>query len=331
VNWLVVGTGDIARKRVLPALAAESRSRIIALCDVAPDSLRSAAKEYSARSHTSFNEALRSEDVEAVYIATPVSLHAPMAIKALEAGRHVLVEKPPALSYRQASELARAAEKANGKCAVAYFRRFYPRFRMAREMLARGEFGQVVLIRMTYFSWFDPAKDDPKYWRVVPEKSGGGVLSDMGTHMFDVLIGLFGLPERVFAKVETITHSYKVEDSSVLIINYTNGMQVIGSFHWNSRTWSHEFEIIGTEAKLKWHPYDGPAVVRTVGRHIQEIELPNHSNVHYPLIESFVSSIAEGEEPAVSAEEAAKTNRLLDAVYFSARERREVEIDEILP
>lgn len=329
INWLIVGTGDIAKKRIIPALEAEPHSSIKAVCDLVAERAEEIACKYQARSYASLNQALKDREIEAVYISTPVFLHVPHAIQALKAGKHVLLEKPVGISYTQACELLNVAKTVKGRCGVAYFRRFYPRYCMAKEMLQRGEFGQVVLIRMTYFSWFSPAKDDPKYWRVIPEKSGGGPLSDMGTHMFDVMIGLFGLPKSVFAKVETLTHTYKVEDSSVAIMNYENGMQVIASFHWNSRTWSHEFEIIGTEAKMKWHPYDGSKVIKTIGRDIEEIELPNHENVHYPLIEDFVSSIIEGREPQVSVEEAAKTNLLLDAIYLSAGEGREVNLKEI--
>jgi len=329
MNWLVVGLGDIAKKRIIPALDAEPRSSIKAVCDLVTKLAEEIAQKYQGRAYTDLNQALKDSDVEAVYISTPVFLHVPHAIQALEAGKHVLVEKPVGISYSQTCELVKVAKNSKGRCACAYFRRFYPRYRMAKEMLQKGEFGQVVLIRMTYFSWFNPAKDDPKYWRVVPEKSGGGPLSDMGTHMFDVMIGLFGLPVSVFAKVAILIHSYKVEDSSVVIMNYDNGIQVIASFHWNSCTWSHEFEIIGTEAKIKWHPYDGPKILKTVGRDIQEIEMPNHENVHYPLIEEFVSSIIEAREAQVSVEEAAKTNLLLDAIYLSARESREITLTEI--
>ena len=329
MNWLIVGAGDIVHKRVAPAIDAEPRSHISAVCDVAAERAEQIAAKYEACAYTGLDEALKDDSIQAVYIATPVHLHVPQAIQALEAGKHVLVEKPPSLSYVQARELLQATETAEGRCAVAYYRRFYPRYRMAEEMLRQGEFGPVVLVRMTYFSWFDPLADDPKYWRVIREKSGGGPLSDMGTHMFDVMIGLLGLPKSVFAKAATLTHSYEVEDSSVAVMEFASGTQAIASFHWNCRTWSHEFELVGTEAKVKWYPYDGPTVLKTVGRDIEEIQSPNHQNVHYPLIEDFVSAIAEGRQPLVSVEEAAKTNLLLDAIYLSAREGREVGLEEL--
>lgn len=326
IDWLLVGGGDIARKRVIPALLAEPRSRVAAICDLDESRARELASPCGAESYTDYAAALSASGADAVYVATPVFLHVPHAIQALETGKHVLVEKPVALNYAEAQKLIAAAEKSNCKCGVSYFRRFAPKYDMAKKMIEAGEFGQVVLIRMTYFSWFNPARDDPKYWRVIPEKSGGGPLSDMGTHMFDVLIGLFGLPEKVYAKVATLTHNYAVEDSSSIIMTMPGGAQVIASFNWNSKTWSHEFEIIGTEAKIKWHPYDSNSVVKTVGREITEVETPTPENVHFPLVEDFVSAVKEGRNPAVTAAEAAKTNLLLDAVYRSARENRETSL-----
>ena len=328
MNWLIVGAGDIIHKRVGPGIAAEPRSRIVAVCDVVQQRAEDIARQYDARVLTDLDEALHSDDVEAVYVATPVFLHVPQAVAALEAGKHVLVEKPVGVSYAQACELVEAAQAADGTCGVSYYRRFYPRYEMAEQMLHAGQFGQVVLIRLHFFTWHGPTADDPNAWRLTFDKSGGGVLPDMGSHMFDVMIGLFGLPARVYAKVATQTHSFEVEDSAVMVMEYEDGPQVIASFNWNSKTWSHEFEIIGTEAKVKWHPYDGPTVLRTVSRDIQDIASPNHENIHYPVIEDFVSAIEEGRCPRVTAQEAAKTNLLLDAIYLSARENREVALSE---
>ena len=326
MNWLLLGAGDIAAKRILPALMAEPRCTVVAVCDLDEARAGELATSCGATAYTDYAAALSESGADAVYVATPVFLHVPHALQAIDAGKHVLVEKPMALNDAEARELAMAAEKSNCTCGVSYFRRFSSRYAMAEEMLKAGEFGQIVLIRMTYFSWFNPTKDDPKYWRVIPEKSGGGPLSDMGTHMFDVLIGLFGLPEKVCAKVETLTHDYAVEDSASAIMTMPGGAQVVCSFNWNSKTWSHEFEIIGTEAKVKWHPYDSPSVVKTVGRDIKEVETPNPENVHYPLVEDFVSAVEENRDPKITAAEAVKTNLLLDAVYRSAKENREVSL-----
>ena len=328
MNWLIVGTGDIATKRVMPALDSEPRCTIAAVCDISSQRAAQAAAPHRAAIFTDYEKALAQPSIDAVYVATPVFVHTAQAIAALQAGKHVIVEKPVGVNHAQAQQLVSVARKSNQKCAAAYFRRFYPRYQMAAQMLAAGTFGQVVLIRMTYFSWFNPDGNDPKYWRVVPQKSGGGPLADVGSHMFDVMIGLLGLPDRVFAKTETLTHDYQAEDSAVVIMKYDSGPQVIASFNWNSKTWSHEFEIIGAEAKVKWHPYDGPTILKTVGRNIETIEAPNSQNVHLPLIADFVDCVQNDTEPPTSPAQAAKTNLLLDAIYLSSKLGREVTVQE---
>ena len=106
----------------------------------------------------------------------------------------------------------------------------------------------------------------------------------------------------------------------------SDGALATASFHWNSRTWVHMFEVVGTESKVLWQPYDSGPIVKTVGREIAEIDMPNAENVHEPLIKDFVTAVKEGKRPEVTFAEAAKTNRLMDAVYRSSRERREVEV-----
>ncbi|MFH1616668.1 MAG: Gfo/Idh/MocA family oxidoreductase [Planctomycetota bacterium] len=327
VNWLLVGTGDIAEKRVAPALSAARNSGITALCDVSRNRAEEMAKAYGVSEvYTDFDKALAETSANAVYLATPIFLHSAHTIKALEAGKHVLVEKPLALNAKDAEEAVEAAKSKNLKAGCSYFRRFTPRYVHTQKMIDENVFGMIVLVRMTYFSWFNPEKDDPKYWRVVKAKSGGGPLSDMGSHMFDVLIGLLGMPKKVYAKAKTLVQPYEVEDSSVILMEYENGADVVATFNWNSKTWSHEFEIIGTEAKVKWHPYDSGPIVQTIGRNIKQIDAPGAENVHLPLVEDFVDAVLQDRNPIVTLQEAAKTNILLDAVYKSTETKQEIVI-----
>lgn len=331
VSWLLAGAGDIAKKRVAPALAKGNGGSLVSVCDSHEDAAKHIANEYGIQEvYHSYDEALKNSAVDAVYIATPIFLHKDMAIKALESGKHVLVEKPMALSAREAAMMNDAADQAGRMLGVSYFRRYYNKYRHIKEMIDNGTFGKIVLVRLTYFSWYNPDPKDSKYWRVIPEKSGGGPLSDMATHMFDVMIGLLGMPESVYAKTETLVHDYAVEDAASMIMKLAGGARAVGTFHWCSKTWSHEFEIIGTEAKVKWHPYDAPSCVVTIGRDIQEVSLPPADNVHLPLIEDFnqVLLTKRGEEFPCFGREAAKTNILLDAVYQSSREQQEVLLKE---
>ena len=138
------------------------------------------------------------------------------------------------------------------------------------------------------------------------------------------MIGLLGLPASVYAKVQTNTHDYEAEDSATIIMRMPNKVDVIASFHWNTKVWTHEVEIVGTEAKVKWHPYDAGKVVKTVGRETEELDMPNAENMHQPLVEDFVKAVVNDTEPTVTLEKALKTNILLDAVYESSASGREV-------
>jgi 1,5-anhydro-D-fructose reductase (1,5-anhydro-D-mannitol-forming) len=327
LKWLLVGAGDIARKRVAAALNQAENSELVGVCDALEANARVLGDEYGVTDvYTDVERALAGSPADAVYVATPVGLHVDHAVRSLEAGKHVLVEKPVGVDGGDCDRVVEAAARSDRTSGCAYYRRTFPAYLQAKEMLESGEFGQVVLLRMVYFSWFSPAEDDPKYWRVVRQKSGGGPISDMGTHMFDVMIGLFGLPVRVYAKCGNLVNDWDVEDSASILMTLANGAQVTASFNWNSKTWRHEFELVGTEAKVYWHPYDTGTVVKTVGRQIDTLDLAPAENVHLPIVEDFVNAVAEGRPPACPIPEAVKTNRLLDAIYRSAAENREVGI-----
>jgi len=325
LKWLLVGAGDIARKRVAPALRDADNSTISAVVDTQPERARDLAQQYDIdETFEDLSTALGKSSADAVYLATPVYMHVKQAVEALDSGKHVLLEKPLGVNAAECDTAIKAAQNSGLKAGCSYFRRFYPRYKHVDEMLAAGEFGRVVSVRIIFFSWFDPEPDDPKYWRVVKEKSGSGVLSDMGSHMFDVLIGLFGMPVGVYAKCENLVHRWEVEDSAAIIMKLNNGALVTASFGWNSKTWRHEMEIVGTEAKVDWLPYDTGPVVKTVGRDIRSLDMPNADNVHLPVVEDFVEAVLSDRPPGVTFEEAAKTNILLDAVLQSSAERKEI-------
>ncbi len=327
LRWLLVGTGDIAQKRVAPALASVPGSSLAAVYSRDLQRAQSFGEQFGAReAFNDFGKALRETSADAVYLATPVSLHVEQAIAAMQAGKHVLVEKPLGLNAEDAARAVAAAQQCKRVCACAYYRRCQPRYAHARRMIETGALGEVVMARMVYHSWYNPAPDDPKHWRVLKGTSGGGPLSDIACHMLDVLVGLLGMPRTVIGKVSTLVHGYDVEDSASVMMEMPQGAQVTGSFLWNTKVWAHEFEIVGTEAKLRWAPYDSGKVAVTTGRTLEEVELPPATNVHAPLIEDFVAAVRDRRPPAAPLSEAVKTNQLIDAIYQSAAGNQEVRL-----
>jgi predicted dehydrogenase len=328
IRWLLVGAGDISKKRVAPAIVNAMDSELVAICDVREENARLLAHEFKVdQIYTDFDEAVNSTESDAVYLATPVFLHAQQALKVLQAGKHVLVEKPLSLTGPEGINLVQAARQSRYAAGCAYYRRFFPAYLLTKEMLISGQFGQIVLIDLIYYSWFGLSKDDPKYWRVERAKSGGGPLSDMGSHMLDLMIGLFGLPVSVFAWCDNLLHpDWNVEDNACVVMKLDNGALVTAKFSWCSKTWRHEFEIVGTEAKVDWLPMDSGEVAKTIGRQVETLKIPPAENVHLPIIQDFMIAIRENRSPACPFEEAIKTNQLLDAIYLSAAEHREVSL-----
>ena len=199
----------------------------------------------------------------------------------------------------------------------------FPRETHLRQLLAEGRLGRIVLVRLCYWGWFNPAPDDPKHWRVEKHRSGGGPLADMGSHMLDQLIGLFGMPLTVSAKCETLAQNYEVEDSASIIMTLANGAHVTAHFGWQSKTWRHELEVVGTEGKVLWSPADTGKVQLTIGRDTQELDFPNAANVHQPLIDDFVAAIRDDRAPAIPVAQALLTNQLMRCrLSFSARAAR---------
>ena len=261
VRWALVGSGDLARKRLAAAIRSQPGSTLHSLVSRDP---KARAPELQALApeavHARFEEMLEDESVDAVYLATPVFLHAPQAIAALEAGKDVLVEKPMALDLLQAREMCRVARVRSRRLAVAYYRRFWPRFQLVKEMLDRGELGELVLIRIALHSWYPGRGGEAGDWRVTPSKSGGGVLGDVGCHRLDLLAWWLGLPDKLVSRVMTLTHEYPAEDSVTALLEWEGGPAGTLSFNWNSRTWTDEIHLVGTRGQA--HP---PSVRRRDG------------------------------------------------------------------
>ena len=284
INWLVIGIGDITTKRVIPAIQAEPRSRLYGV--VTRDPVKAA--RYDARTFAGLDEALRDPEVRAVYVGTPVFLHAPQTIQTLQAGKHVLCEKPMAMNEAEARTMVAAAETSGKLFGVAYYRRLYPKVLRAKHLLAAGAIGKPVFAELTNHMWFSGmGEPGERSWLFDPAQAGGGPLLDIASHRIDVLNFLFGKPLRVTGQLSNLVHQYAVEDNATVMIEYENGVRAIVDVRWHSKTHRDECRIRGTEGELEMSPLNGPDLVYPGGRE----NLPPHSNLHFPLIENFVDGV----------------------------------------
>jgi len=308
IRWLVIGIGDISSRRVIPAILAEPRSRLQALLTRDP---QKAAAYPGAEIFTNLDVALQTTPIDAVYIASPVSLHAPQAIACLQAGKHVLCEKPTALNLAQAQSMVAAARAHQRLFAVAYYRRLYPKLIHARQLIAQGAIGQPVFAEANCHGWLsDKIPNWTRNWLFDPRMAGGGPLFDIACHRIDALNFLFGEPVRSTGFLSNAVHSMAVEDSATVLIQYPRGIHATVDVRWNSQIDRDQFRVIGTSGEINLDPLSGPAL--RVGN--LEESLPTHSNVHYPSIENFGAAILDGAPLACPGDEALWTDSVIQSV-----------------
>jgi 1,5-anhydro-D-fructose reductase (1,5-anhydro-D-mannitol-forming) len=284
MNWLVIGIGDITIKRVIPAILEEPRSCLYGIVTRDP----AKARPYAAKVWTDLTAALQDAEIEAVYVGTPVSLHAPQTIASVCAGKHVLCEKPVALDYAEARTMVQAAEEAGRTLGIAYYRRMYPKLQRAKALIGEGAIGQPVMAELSNHYWYDETGHGP--WRLDPKMAGGGPLYDIASHRIDVLNFLFGRPVRATGLIANAVHQYGVEDCATVLVEYENRARGIVDVRWHSRVVRDECRIVGTDGALDLTPLNGPELKYPGG----EESLPVHKNLHYPCVENFVSAVMDG-------------------------------------
>jgi predicted dehydrogenase len=285
LRWLVIGLGDIATKRVIPGILEEPRSQLAGIVT------REAAKvdPHGVRAFASLEEALRHSRFDAVYIATPVFLHAPQTLAALDAGLHVLCEKPMALNIAEARSMVEAAADHRRHLGVAYYRRAYPKVERAMELIKLGAIGQPIMAFAACHSQL-PADPARRSWLLDPAKAGGGPLYDIGSHRIDLLNHFFGEPQEVRACLSNAVHRIPVEDSATLVIRYQKGLHAVVDARWNSRVIRDEFRVIGTDGEIDLSPLNAPDLKLPSRREM----LPPHANLHYPCIKNFSDALLDG-------------------------------------
>lgn len=305
IHWLVAGVGDIAQKRVIPAILSEPRSRLAGVVTSQPEK----AARYGVPGYATLEEGLADRAVNALYIATPVALHHPSLMAGLAAGKHVLCEKPTAMNYAEAEEMSAAAARSGRVCGVAYYRRRYPKILEAKRLMETGAIGKPVLAELRSHGWFLP-DDGFRAWLVDPALAGGGPLYDIASHRIDLLNFFFGKPLQATGLKSNAVHGYAVEDNATVMVEYAGGVRGVVDVRWHSRVERDECRIVGTEGALELDPLNGPRLGFPGG----EAALPPHANLHYPIVADFVEAVLDGKPPACPISEAIATDWVTEQI-----------------
>jgi predicted dehydrogenase len=321
VRWGLIGCGDIARKRVAPALRDAPGSELVAVSRKRADLAGAFAREFGAGLHfADWREMTLSSEVDAIYVATPVDLHAGHSIAAAEAGKHVLCEKPMALTPADCDRML-AACRANGvHLGIAYYRRFYPVLARIRELIASGEIGSPLIAQVNAFERFNPAPEHPRHWLLLPERSGGGPMADFGCHRIEVLTSLFGPAKKARGRCGNLLFRDRAaEDTCTANLEFEDGTWATVTVTHAAMESQDTLDIFGSEGSLHVSSLNsGGLRIRTAEGERTENH-PPHANLHQPLIEDFCTAIRAGQSPAVDGECGTAVARILEQIYSHRR------------
>lgn len=316
VRWGLIGAGDIVRKRVAAGLKNAAYSRLVSIARGQADKAAEFANEFGIPRHfADWRELIADPEIDAVYVATPVAQHEEQTIAALEAGKHVLCEKPVALDSAAGDRMVDAARSVCRKLGVAYYRRFYPVIRRIQALLAEGTIGDLVIVQINSFEQFDRAPGEPRAWLLDSEQSGGGPMMDFGCHRVDVLHCLFGSIRGVRAFAGQVRYQRAVEDTAGAFLHFSSGGHGTVTVTHAALEPQDTLDIFGTQGSLHVRELNaGDLRVVTAEGESTEQHSP-HANWHQPLIEDFVQSIREDRAPGVPGSAAVDVQRTMDAVY----------------
>lgn len=318
--------------------------RLTALCDADGGRVAEVARERGVeRTFTDADEMFRSGEIDAVSICTPNAFHAPMSIAALEAGLHVLCEKPMAMSTAEAQRMIDAADKAGKVLSIHFNHRMSPYVQAMKSYVASGDLGDIYFARTI---WHRRRGIPARPGFISKEKAGGGAMIDLGVHQLDQALFVMGHPQvksltaqvyTKFAEVDVPHMEMDVDDFSVAFIRFENGATLEMEISWASHHDTDEnrlLQLYGTQGGARRYlvdyaggPQDLTIYRRRHGALTEEhvTRPPESTNVQA----DFIESIRTGKEPLCMAEHGLVTMKILDALYESSRTGKEVVFEEM--
>ena len=325
-RWGILGVAKIAIDKVIPAIQAGHTGQVVAIASRSIAKAQAAAARFTIpRAYGSYEELLADPEVDAIYNPLPNHLHVPWSIRALEAGKHVLCEKPIARDAAEASQLLAARERTGRLVQEAAMVRTHPRWLGAREIVRSGRIGELRAMA-GFFSYFN---DSPANVRHQPDMGGGGLL-DIGFYPITMARFIFEAePVRVMGLLE-IDPRFGVDRLTSAILEFSRGHAV---FTCSTQLVPYQnLEIFGTRGRIgieiPWSmPHERPSRLvvdegsRAVGEAAEEVWFPACDQWGV-LCDRFCEAIAKGESAPLPIEDAVANMRVIDAVFRSAQSGR---------
>lgn len=318
VKWGLIGCGDIAKRRVAPAIQDLENNELAAISRQNPDLLKEFANVFMVpKMYEKWQDLIADPEIDAIYVATPVYLHAPITIAAANAGKHVLCEKPMAMNVSECEAMINACQKNNVQLGVAYYRHYYPVVQKIKDLLDSEVIGNIVYVTVNIFSYFNPEPDAPRAWLNVKSKAGGGPLYDIGSHRAEVFHHLFGCPQYVQGITTTQAFKRDVEDTATALYHYEKGFHVVMHVTHAARESQDTLDVFGTEGSIHIPNLNQGNLILWTPEEKKEELYPPHLNLHQPLIEAYAKSLLQKHPFAVDGKVGRNVNWMLEEVYRS--------------
>ncbi len=338
----IIGAGAIAQSQHMRCYAALKEAEIVAVADINPETAKTAAEKFAVpKVFRDYRRLLALQEIDAVSICTHNAVHKPAAVAALQAGKHVLVEKPMAMTAAEAKAMVETAKEAKRLLMTAFVCRFYAETQALKRDIGAGALGDIYYAEAVY-----TRRRGIPGWGVFTQKkfSGGGALLDIGVHALDMALHLMGFPRPIavsaltFAKLGPRPHhaetagywnwdpkKFDVEDMAVGLVRFGNGACLRLKTSWAANLPQEEFRVLlaGTAGGGQTSPLEilreeyGALLTVTPQR------LPT-TDPYLEEVRAFVEAVRKGGPSPVPAEECLITNKIIDAIYRSARLGREV-------
>ncbi len=346
VRWGVIGCGGIARSRTIPGMLRAESAKLVSVMDLNLEVARAVKEQFRAeKAYDQAEDVLKNDDIDAVYIATPVYTHSMLTKLAADYGKHVLCEKPLGMNAQDALSAVEYCKKKGVLLSVDLMMRFGTQINNMKNAVRNGEIGQVVSGDTRFSCWMPDVN-----WATSKERAGGGSLMDMGIHLIDLIRYITDMNvTAVTAMNECISFQgadYTVEDSSTVVMRMENGAQitVFTNFNIPDSAGKWTLNLYGTRGRLLgdkiigqidegslWEVsltegvdgfYNEPVEGNRIGHQITA----EFGNMYTCNIEAFDQAILNGSESFIDPMECVMDQRVIDAAYLSSKEMRTVKL-----
>jgi len=331
-GYAVVGLGSYATRQIMPQFKGCDHARLVALVSGTPAKLEQYGTEYDIPrmhrySYADFDRIRDNPDIDAVYIILPNAMHAEYTIRAARAGKHVMCEKPMAVSAVECEAMIAACKRANRKLMIGYRCRFEPYNKLAIELARGGHVGQTRIINAEHGFYAQPNQ-----WRLDRALSGGGSLMDIGIYSLNAARYLTGEEPIEVSAVESTDRSdprfRTVEDRINFLLRFPSGIEAMCVSSYNSA--HNAYRVVGKDGWIDMEPatqYDGHVMhIRKDGVVTPRVLPAPRRNQFQAQLDHLPESVFANTQPITAGEEGLADLRVMEAIYRSAREGRHVKM-----